>query len=208
VDLTVGFDLDMTLVDTRAGLHAVMTRLSRELGVPIDADLMVGRLGPPIEVELAHWLPADQIAAAATRFRELMAEFGAAQCVALPGARAAVEAVRASGGAVVVVTAKKEALATVTLAAAGLEVDAVVGSLHGAGKAAALRAHGATVYVGDHPLDVLGARAADAFCVGVRTGGEWPVDADVLLDDLTFFPAWYDGHLLNGGLDGPLAAAR
>jgi uncharacterized protein len=200
VELTVGFDLDMTLVDTRAGLHAVMTRLSEELGVPIDAGLMVTRLGPPIEQELAYWLPAGEVAGAASRFRELMAEFGAARCEALPGARAAVDVVRTSGGVVVVVTAKNEALARITLAAAGLEVDAVVGSLHGAGKASALRAHGATVYVGDHPLDVLGARAASALCVGVRTGGVLPADADVLLEDLTSFPAWYDEHLLEARL--------
>ena len=107
MQLTVGFDLDMTLVDTRAGIGRCATRLGEELGVQIDADVVVSRLGPPLETELAHWLPAEQVPAAADRFRELMAEFGAADCSALPGAAAAVDVVRRSGGRVVVVTAKR-----------------------------------------------------------------------------------------------------
>ena len=207
MQLTVGFDLDMTLVDTRPGVRASMARLSTELEIPIDADLVASRLGPPLETELAHWMPADQVPAAAQRYREIMAESGAADCSSLPGAVQAVQAVRASGGRVVVVTAKSEALAHLTLAAAELEVDAVHGGLWSEGKATALRAEGATVYVGDHPHDVIGARAAGALSVGVRTGGTIPVDADVVLDDLTGFSAWWADHLLDvrlSALDGRL----
>jgi uncharacterized protein len=64
------------------------------------------------------------------------------------------------------------------------------------------------VYVGDHPHDVLGARMAGAVSVGVRTGGTTPDDADVLLDDLTSFPDWYDGHLLDARLDALSARLR
>ena len=196
MQLTVGFDLDMTLVDTRPGVRSSMRALSAELGIAIDADLVVSRLGPPLEAELAQWMPSGQVAAAARRFRELMAESGAADCVPLPGAVASVAAVRACGGRAVVVTAKSEPLARVTLAAAGIEVDAVHGWLWSEGKATALRAEGAAVYVGDHPHDVLGARSAGACSVGVRTGGTAPDDADVLLADLTSFPEWFADHLL------------
>ena len=207
MQLTVGFDLDMTLVDTRPGIRACLTRLADELGVVIDGDVVVSRLGPPVETELAHWMPAEAVQPAADRFRELMAESGAADCVALPGAVDAARAVRSAGGRVVVVTAKQEALARVSLASAGIEVDAVHGWLFGEAKGGALRAEGATVYVGDHPHDVLGARVAGAISVGVRTGGIPPLDADVLLDDLTQLPAWYDDHLLDqrlARLDGRL----
>ena len=197
MQLTVGFDLDMTLVDTRSGVRASMLRLAEELDVAIDADLAVSRLGPPLEDELACWLPAAVVPAAAERFRELMAASGAADCVALPGAVEAVQAVRAAGGRAVVVTAKSTALAELTLAAAGIEVDAVHGLLFGVGKATALRSEGASVYVGDHPQDVTAARAADAVAVGVGTGGAAPTGADVVLTDLTAFPAWHDEHLLD-----------
>jgi uncharacterized protein len=206
VQLTVGFDLDMTLIDTRRGVHSSMVQLALELGVPIDADLVVSRLGPPLESELAEWMPAEDVPAAADRFRELMAESGAANCVALPGAVDAVRAVRESGGRVVVVTAKSAALAAVSLGAVGIEADAVHGWLWSEGKGAALRDESASVYVGDHPHDVLGARIAGAHSVGVRTGGSEPTDADVLLDDLTSFPQWYDGFLLERRLE--VLAAR
>ena len=208
MQLTVGFDLDMTLVDTRVGVHSSMVQLAAELGIPIDADLVVSRLGPPLEAELAEWMPSDAVPAAADRFRELMAESGAANCVALAGAVEAVRLVRASGGRVVVVTAKQASLAELTLAAVGIEVDAIHGWLWSDGKAVALRDEGASVYVGDHPHDVLGARGAGALSVGVRTGGTEPTDADVLLQDLTAFPAWYDEHLLDVRLDALAARLR
>ncbi|MBK5306082.1 MAG: haloacid dehalogenase-like hydrolase [Frankiaceae bacterium] len=194
----------MTLIDTRAGVRSSITRLSDELGVWIDADVVASRLGPPLEAELAEWLPAAAVPAAADRFRELMAESGAVDCIALPGALAAVHAVRSSGGRVVVVTAKSAALAAVSLDAVGIEVDAIHGWLWSEGKGEALRDEGATVYVGDHPHDVLGARVAGAYSLGVRTGATTPADADLLLDDLTAFASWYDDHLL----DVRLAALR
>src|SRR4051812_46140386 len=191
----------MTLIDTRCGVHASVRQLSAELGVLIDADVVVSRLGPPLEAELAEWMPAAEVAPAADRFREIMADTGAADCTALPGAAEAVRAVRDSGGRVVVVTAKSAPLAAISLGAVGIEVDAIHGWLWSEGKGAALRDEGAAVYVGDHPHDVLGARFAGAISVGVRTGGTVPDDADVLLDDLTFFSTWYADHLLDARLD-------
>ena len=46
--LVVGFDLDMTLVDTRPGIKRVWDELSVLTGVVIDSDLAVSRLGPPL----------------------------------------------------------------------------------------------------------------------------------------------------------------
>ncbi len=149
----------------------------------------------------------DRVQAAAARYRELMAQQDGLLSL-LPGAAEAVAAVRASGGRAVVVTAKSAALAQQALDALGVQVDAVVGGHWAEEKAVALRAHGASVYVGDHPGDVRAARAADAVCVGVRTGGEEPAGADVLLDDLTGFPAWFDEHLLDVRLASLDAALR
>jgi uncharacterized protein len=196
VDLVVGFDLDMTLVDSRPCVIAVAEVLSAEEGVPIDGQLWASRLGPPLEQELAHWVAADRVDAVADRYRELMRQIGVAHTLVLPGAADALAAVRAHGGRVVVVTAKQQALAEQTLALLGLEVDEVVGWAWREAKGAALLERGAQVYVGDHPHDVDGARVAGAVSVGVRTGGSEPLDADVLLDDLTTFPAWLDEHVL------------
>ena len=72
----VGFDLDMTLVDSRPGIADVMTRLAAESGADIDVDAVVARLGPPLEQELANRFPADRIPAMAARYRELYADYG------------------------------------------------------------------------------------------------------------------------------------
>jgi uncharacterized protein len=90
--------------------------------------------------------------------------------------------------------------------ALGLDVDELVGGVWGSGKAAALTEHGATVYVGDHVYDVDGARAAGALSVSVATGGCTAEElreagTDVLLADLTDFPAWLDEHVLGRRLE-------
>ncbi|WP_406463821.1 HAD family hydrolase [Streptomyces sp. NBC_00111] len=193
--LTVGFDLDMTLIDSRPGIKAVYEALAAETGVYIDTDLVVSRLGPPLAEEMSHWFPADAIAAAADRFRAIYPDRAIVPTTAMPGAREAVEAVQALGGQAMVVTAKYEPNAKLHLTHLGIPADTVIGGLWAEGKAEALLEHGARIYVGDHTGDVRGARAAGALSVGVTTG---PCDeeelraagADVILPDLTAFPAW------------------
>lgn len=51
---SVGFDLDMTLADTRAGIAAVYDELALRIGVAIDSAAVVARLGPPLEIGRAH----------------------------------------------------------------------------------------------------------------------------------------------------------
>ncbi|GAA2483695.1 HAD family hydrolase [Streptomyces gobitricini] len=197
--LTVGFDLDMTLIDSRPGIHAAYRALSAETGVRIDADLAVTRLGPPLEQELAHWFPADRIQEMGDRYREIYPTRAIEPTLAMPGAREAIQAVRAAGGRSVVVTAKHEPNAKLHLAHLGIEPDAVVGWLWAEAKAEALREHGARAYVGDHTGDVRGARAAGALAVCVPTGPCGADElraagADVVLPDLTAFPAWWDAY--------------
>ncbi|NJP99969.1 HAD family hydrolase [Streptomyces zingiberis] len=200
---TVGFDLDMTLIDSRPGIKAAYEELTARTGTPIDTDLVVSRLGPPLEQELAHWFPAAEVDAVADLYRELYPRHAIGHTLALPGAREAVRAVREAGGRAVVVTAKYGPNAELNLAHLGIEPDAVVGSLWAEEKAQALRAHGATVYVGDHTGDIRGARAAGALSVAVATGPFGAEElraagADVVLPDLTEFPAWLAGREAQG----------
>lgn len=196
---TVGFDLDLTLVDSAPGIRAAYESLAASTGTHIDVDLVCSRLGPPLEQELAHWFPADRVAAAADAYRAVYPTLAIGASPAMPGAREALAAVRELGGRSVVVTAKYERNARLHLDHLGLAPDALVGDLWAEGKATALRAHGAVVYVGDHTGDVRGARTAGALSVAVATG---PCDeeelraagADVLLADLTAFPGWLRGY--------------
>lgn len=67
---TVGFDLDMTLVDTRPGIHASLVATSEETGVAIDADGVIARLGPPIQTELAKVFAENEVDTAFADFSE------------------------------------------------------------------------------------------------------------------------------------------
>ncbi|MBY8859013.1 HAD family hydrolase [Nocardia sp. CA2R105] len=198
--LTVGFDLDMTLIDSRPGIGACYRALSARTGVAIDCDLVVTRLGPPLEEEIANWFPADDVAAIAELYRSMYPEHAIAGTVMMPGARRAVEAVQAAGGRAVVVTAKYEPNAKLHLRHLGIPADAVVGNLWAERKAEALREYGADIYVGDHTGDVRGARTAEALSVAVATGPCSAEElreagADVVLGDLTEFDGWLAAHL-------------
>ncbi|MEU6020937.1 HAD hydrolase-like protein [Micromonospora sp. NPDC047134] len=198
--LTVGFDLDMTLLDTRPGIAAAYRALTERTGVRVDAEAAVSRLGPPLRTEIARWFPPEQVDEAVRIYRELYPAYAITPTVPLPGARAALDAVRRRGGRVVVVTSKLGRLAKLHLDHLGLAVDELAGDLFAEEKATALRAHGATYYVGDHVADMVAAEAAGVPGIAVTTG---PCSADelraagaaVVLADLTGFPAALDGMI-------------
>ena len=200
----VGFDLDMTLIDSRPGIAANYRELTARTGVPVDADLAVSRLGPPLRTELAHWFPPEAIEDAVTTFRALYPDHAVTPSLPMPGALAALDAVRGRGGRVVVVTSKLGRLARLHVDHLGLPVDEIAGDLFAEGKATALIAHGVRVYVGDHTADMIAARTAGVPGVGVATG---PCTADELraagahtvLTGLTKFPGWLDDHLARQG---------
>ncbi len=198
--LVVGFDLDMTLIDSRPGIKRVWQELSASTGVHIDSELAVSRLGPPLEAELAHWVPADQIDTFVGHYRALYPDYAITGSEPLPGVSDALAAVRAARGRTLVVSAKHERHVRQHVDHLGLDVDEVVGGLWGTGKGAALREHGAAIYVGDHVHDVEGARAAGAVAVAVATGpcsADELVEAgaDVVLTDLREFPSWFEEHV-------------
>lgn len=196
----VGFDLDMTLIDSRPGIRAVYQLLSERTGTYIDADLAVTRLGPPLVEEMANWFPADQVEAMADTYRALYPGIAVPATLPMPGARAALAAVKAAGGRTVVVTAKYEPNAKLHVEHLGLDADVVVGDLWAERKAEALREYGADVYVGDHVGDVRGARTAGALSVAVASGPCAPEElaeagADVVLTSLDEFPGWLSAYL-------------
>jgi phosphoglycolate phosphatase len=195
-DLVVGFDLDMTLIDSRPGILATLAALAEETGVAIDGELVVSRLGPTLETEMAEWYPPERVADVSDRFRELYTEYGVPGCDPLPGAVDALAAVRRAGGRIIVITAKYEPNAVRCVQHVGLEVDRVIGWRWGPDKARTLAEHGAVAYVGDTPADVAAAHSAGAVAVAVPSG---PHSADelraagahVVVDSLCDFPAWF-----------------
>lgn len=191
----IGFDLDMTLVDSVDGIVATFAQATRSVGAIVDPDQVRPFVGLPLEDTMRHFVRPEAVDDAVRLYRDYYPDLGVPATKPTPGAAEAVAAVQRRGGRVVVVSAKLESAVHAVLDHVGLTVDDVVGDRFAETKGDALREHGAIAHVGDHPNDMLGAHAAGAHAVGVTTGSHdaralREAGADVVLPDLLDFPYW------------------
>jgi phosphoglycolate phosphatase len=192
----VGFDLDQTLINSRPAIMAAWTAVAAETGVAIDLAAVDQRMGVKLEAECAFWFPEREIARVAGVYRRHYVRLAPDLTTALPGAREALAAVRGSGTGTVIITAKHPVSVGPSMRAAGLTAEEIFTLVHGPEKAAVLARVSAVAYVGDTPADMRAATSAGARAVGVPTGSFssnelLAAGADVVLDSLAEFPAWY-----------------
>jgi phosphoglycolate phosphatase len=199
--LVVGFDLDLTLVDSHERIVSSFIRALGDLGVVVSREELTPHLGMPLTDTAVAVGAAVDADALVLRYRHYYDEPDAPATLAMPGAREALRAIRDAGGRTVVVSAKFTPAVHRALAEAGLTdlVDAVYGELFARDKASALITQGATIYVGDHPGDMAAAHAASAYAVGVTTGANdeaalLAAGADLIVTDLDTFVAWLPSH--------------
>ncbi|HET7474508.1 MAG TPA: HAD hydrolase-like protein, partial [Dermatophilaceae bacterium] len=168
----VGFDLDLTLVDSRERIISAYVRALRDIGAEVTREALEPHLGIPLAMTAAAVAPAVDADALVLRYRHYYDEPDAPVTQPMPGAADALRAVRDAGGRTVVVSAKYTPAVHQALAEAGLTalVDVAYGELFAADKAVALAEQGASVYVGDHPGDMAAAAACGAYAVGVASG--------------------------------------
>ena len=194
----VGFDLDLTLINSRPAIMAAWSAVAAELGVLIDLTEVDRRMGAKLEDEVAYWFPAGEHQAAVDSYRRHYVRLTPALTFLLPGAGESLAAVREAGERAVIVTAKHPVSVQPSLDAVGLDADEVFAHVHGPEKAVVLARIGAAVYVGDTPADMAAGQAAGTVPVGVPTGSFTVAQlrasgAQVVLGSLTDFPAWYAG---------------
>jgi phosphoglycolate phosphatase len=193
----VGFDLDLTLINSRPAIMAAWSAVVEELGVDIDLDEVDTRMGIKLEEEVSYWFPADSQQVAADSYRRHYVRLAPSMTMQLPGAAEALSAVRQAGERAVIITAKHPVSVEPSLASVSLVADEVFAYVHGP-KAAVLASIGAVVYVGDTPADMAAAREGGAVAVGVPTGSFSAAEltaagAHVVLGSLLEFPSWYAG---------------
>jgi phosphoglycolate phosphatase-like HAD superfamily hydrolase len=194
----VGFDLDMTLINSRPAIMAAWSAVSVETGVRIDLEEVDKRMGIKLEDEAAFWFGPDEVMSASDCYRRYYVELAPRLTTLLPGAIEAMTAVQRAGERAVIITAKHPVSVEPRLSAVGLTPDEVFMHVHGPEKSAVLRTLGAVAYIGDSPPDMMAARQAGSAAVAVTTGSFSAEEmsaagAEVTLESLHGFPSWYAG---------------
>jgi phosphoglycolate phosphatase-like HAD superfamily hydrolase len=128
----VGFDLDMTLVDSAAAIVDAVRFTCARFGVNADETAVRAGLGLPLDQVFPEWISDVPYDEALVIYRERYLDVGIDLTRALPGADAALASVRASGGSVLVVSAKHSTHVSASLAAVGLVADLRFGKGRGA----------------------------------------------------------------------------
>lgn len=192
---SVGFDLDMTLVDSAEGISEAIVAVCARHDVTIAYEEAASTIGLPLDLVFPKWLPEYPYEQLLDEYREHYGRYGIPKSQLLPGALESLEAVRAVGARVVVVSAKKADFVQRVLDVVGLEADAIHGYRFAESKAEALLEEQSVIYVGDHLGDIRAARAAQAVSVVVPSGPTSAAELlegkpDVLLESLLEFPQW------------------
>jgi phosphoglycolate phosphatase len=168
--MTLGADLDLTLIDTRDATALALKHVNNTCGESIDIEEFLSRLGLPIRDELAHWITPERIPEAVKVFRAAFLDEGLSRLRPLPGAADVAAGLQAGGGRLVVITSRIRPIARACLRAVNLPAAAVVGDVTGVQKAQPMVEQQIKIYVGDHVMDMQGATAAGIPGIGVSTG--------------------------------------
>ena len=91
---SVGFDLDMTLVDSAAGIITSVQHVLTGYGVQAHDEEIRSTIGLPLDHVFPRWLPDEPYDVLLAAYRAHYREHGIPLTLAMPGAREAIEAVR------------------------------------------------------------------------------------------------------------------
>ena len=179
------FDLDGTLTDSGPGIMKAAQYALRAFGIERDWRELAFFVGPPLSDTFARFVPAQDVDAAAAKFREYYQRDGWLDNAPYPGVPALLAHLRAQGKRLFVATSKLDTIAVRVLEHFGLApyFEAICGAPLGDKKAgkkenvirAALKTAGCTdlsraVMVGDREHDVLGGHLAGLRVIGVLYG--------------------------------------
>jgi phosphoglycolate phosphatase len=169
--VSIGLDLDLTLVDTRDATAFALEEVNRELSADIDIAEFIHRLGPPIRSELKRWIDEQNIECAVQCFRSAFtSDTGLEKLSPAPGAMELLEWMNQESYRSIIITSRMQSIAAEILQRCGMSPSVIYGNVTGQEKAVAMRQEGVALYVGDHPLDMEGAVAASVQGIGVTTG--------------------------------------
>lgn len=194
----IGFDLDMTLVDSSHGIAIALCSALGEQGADRSPADVLPWIGYPLERIIAELAPDVNLDDAVVAYRRLYPIIGIPETRLLPGAYDALLMVHDMGGRIVILSAKYDAGVQAVLAQVGIKElltqrDYAVGGVFAEGKVGLLTSYDVVAYVGDHPGDIEAAKYAGAVSVAVATGSYAAstlaaAGADFVIGSLLEFP--------------------
>ena len=98
VSAVVGFDLDMTLVDSHVAITSSLDHVCRSYGVRHSAAELGARVGLPLAEVLDDLVPGVDVDEAARRYRDFYMRTALSTTTVMTGAASALTQVNATGG--------------------------------------------------------------------------------------------------------------
>ena len=186
--LTIGFDLDMTLVDTSKAIVFSVKKALNEIGHNSPSNLIESSIGLPMLETLESFLKNPEIARSVyERYQEIYFKEGFHLGTLLPGVEKTLKLLNQDGHKIVIITAKREKLALRQLSFCNLPYDILKAGCFGKMKSKAMLECSVEVYVGDHLEDFRAAEDVGVLFVGVSSNRfsrlEELLDSNVLLID-------------------------
>ena len=166
--LTVGFDLDMTLVDSSQAILLTTQKVLKSLDITVEEAVITQSVGLPIRDSFKVWV-GDQNVQAYESYVTHYQSTGYLSADVLPGAKELLLELVGRGIKVVIITAKNKKSAEIQLSHLGIPYSEIVGGAFRESKTEAMLKTGCVEYVGDHIEDYAAAEKAGIHFIGVAT---------------------------------------
>jgi phosphoglycolate phosphatase-like HAD superfamily hydrolase len=176
----IGFDLDLTLVDSSAGILETFKHILTKHGyiTKVTEQDILNTIGIPLEEAFKQLgVPEPSVEAITAEYRAVFNEIALPKITLMPHARECLDMLKdenSDNGAykLVLISARKEE--SVLSICDALKIrdyfDIIKGGLHAEEKGELLSQQRASLYVGDTPGDMIAAKTAKCIAVGVTTG--------------------------------------
>lgn len=181
------FDLDGTLLDTEPLIIETFKQTLKKYSpeVTMTRDQEIGLLGPTMHESLAKYMPEDKVPEALEAYRKINVELHPSLIKTMPHAAELLQALKAQGYTMAIVSSKKKDTVELGLKLTGLDAyfQTVIGyeevkkykpdpeGLITACKALG-KSHDDAIYVGDTDTDMMAAHNAGMFSVALLTHDE------------------------------------
>jgi phosphoglycolate phosphatase-like HAD superfamily hydrolase len=201
--MNVGFDFDMTLVDSSKGVFETTKEvLYIHLGAnEIDDSTIWNTVGLPLTRIFENIVPAPLKEACERSYLGFYPTLGIENSTLMPGAVFCLNYLHAMNVPTFLISAKTSVNLHLMLEHHALEFNGVAAGVHGDEKVQFIREFNLEFYVGDQMADAQAAKLANIQSIIVRNQfnsdvEDWEIQPDFVIDSLFQFPTLFEKYFL------------